>query len=166
MTTLKLYPYHHSFAKKFQLTKTKIAKTIGNFEIQHIGSSAVLGLGGKGIIDIMIGVTNWKAGDEVVAKLKKIGFNHVHPKEQGRIFLSKAAKTKFGDTHIHLLIKGKKQYNEMLAFRDYLRKNKDEAREYNKLKNELARVTDNDRKKYTKGKNDYIKKITKKAILK
>ncbi|MCX6766737.1 MAG: GrpB family protein [Candidatus Moranbacteria bacterium] len=44
-------------------------------EIEHIGSTAVKSLGGKGIIDISIGIKKWKDADEIIKILKKIGFN-------------------------------------------------------------------------------------------
>ena len=43
------------------------------------------GLGGKGTVDILIGVDNWKQTKETIEKLKKIGFFHFHPKEKGRM---------------------------------------------------------------------------------
>lgn len=128
MGELKIFPYNDKFSKIFNREKDKIFKVLDNCEVHHIGSTAVPGLGGKGIIDIMVALKNWKKESEVVEKMKSAGFTHIHPKEKGKIFLSKIASTKYGDIHIHIVKIGSKPYKEMLFFRDYLRKNKDEAK--------------------------------------
>lgn len=163
---MKLHPYQTNFSTQFKNRKAKILKSIGNFEIHHIGSTAIPNLPGKGIIDIMISLDKWSKADQVIRNLKKIGFNHVHPKENGRIFLSKQPKTKFGDTHLHLVKKGTRPHNEFLAFRNYLIENKVEKNHYLRLKKKLLKVTEGNRAKYTKGKNEYMKSIIKKSLKK
>ena len=50
-------PYSNHFPHLFSLEKTRIAKSIGDhIDIEHVGSTAIPGLGGKGIIDILISV--------------------------------------------------------------------------------------------------------------
>jgi len=161
---LKIYPYQNDFPKRFKRKKAEIEKIIGKFGIHHIGSTAVPGLAGKGMIDIMIGFNNWAEARLAVEKLKKNGFKHIHPKEKNRIFISKKPKTEFGDTHLHLTIKNSKPYKELLAFRDYLKKNRKETINYQKLKSELEKSTHKNRVKYRQEKNGYIKKITKIAL--
>ncbi len=92
MKKLKIIPYNKKFTEIFKKEKNKILKVLDNCEIHHIGSTAVPGLGGKGIIDIMIALENWKSEREVIEKLKSIGFKHVHPRKQGKLFLSKHRK--------------------------------------------------------------------------
>jgi len=55
---LRINPYSKKTSGRFNRQKNKILRVIGDFEIHHIGSTAVSGLGGKGIIDILIGVDN------------------------------------------------------------------------------------------------------------
>lgn len=87
MVKLRLYPYNKKFVIIFQKQKKKLIKLLKNQEIHHIGSTAVPGIGGKGIIDIMIVLKGWKDGKGVIEKLKTIGFTHAHPKDKGK-FLS------------------------------------------------------------------------------
>ena len=163
---LKLYPYQKNLKAKFKAQKTRIAKAIGDLPIEHIGSTAVTGLGGKGIIDIMIGLDNWSQAPKVVKKLKLLGFRHIHPKNQERIFLSPKAQTVYGDTHIHLAIVESQPYREILAFRDYLRKNKIAAKKYYQLKKDLIKITAGKRPEYTKSKSHFINSILKRRIKK
>ena len=163
MGNLKIFPYYQKFLKDFEKGKSKISKIIKNAEIHHIGSTAVPGLGGKGIIDIMLGINSWKDLDNIVKKLKNIGFKHIHPKEEGRVFLSKIGTTKLGDTHIHIVKKGGKVYKDLLSFRDHLIIDKKEARRYFNLKLKWLKEFERDRKKYTKEKVSYVKDVLKRV---
>ena len=59
----------------FVLEKKKIAKTLGlTAKIEHIGSTAIPGLGGKGILDIAVGVLKSKIV-ESKKKLEKESIN-------------------------------------------------------------------------------------------
>ncbi len=161
---LKINSYDKKIVEKFDRQKNKILKAIGNFEIHHVGSTAIPGLGSKGIIDILIGIDNWKQATEIVERLKKIGFLHVHLKEKGRIFLSKKTGLSLSNVHIHIAIKQSKAYKELLFFRDYLKKNKKEAKNYYNLKKFWLKKSNGDRKKYGELKNEYINKILKNNI--
>lgn len=159
-----VYPYSRKFAEIFEREKNKIFKQVKGVEIHHIGSTSVPGLGGKGMIDIMIGIKNWKELGSIVEKLKKIGFKHIHPKEKGRVFLSRIGPTKLGDTHIHVAVKNGRPYKELLTFRSYLRKNKREVKRFFKLKKEWAKEAKEDRVKYGELKGKYVKEILKRAL--
>ena len=163
MDNLVFYPYSKDFPKKFEKIKNKIMKVLGNnIDIHHIGSTAVPGLEGKGIIDILIGVNNWREGRSIVNKLQKIGFTHIHERERGRIFLSNKKVSKYGDIHIHIVRKRTKQYRKFLEFRDYLIKNKKAREEYIKEKKRILKQVGNDRVAYKMLKSIYIKSVLKK----
>ena len=163
MKKLEIFPYNKKFVEIFEKEKEKISKVLNNCEIHHVGSTAVPGLGGKGIIDIMIALENWKAEREVIKKLKNTGFKHVHPREQGRLFLSKHRKPIPDNVHIHIVIKGSKLYKELLAYRDYLRINKKEAKKYFDLKLKWLEKARGNRAKYTRAKELYVEDILKRT---
>lgn len=55
INNLKILRYNPKYPKIFQQNKKELIKVLGdNVEIHHIGSTAVSGLGGKGIIDMGI----------------------------------------------------------------------------------------------------------------
>ena len=163
MGKIKIYPYYQKFVRAFEKKKQEIVDITKDVEVCHIGSTAVRGLGGKGIIDIMIGVKNWQGVEKLIAGLQQIGFNHIHPKEKGKIFLSSVKESGLGDFHIHMVVIGSATYKNFLAFRDYLRKYPKEAENYFKLKLVLHKQAKGERAIYTKMKNSYVKKILKKA---
>lgn len=158
-----IHPYYRKFVGTFKREKDRISKKIKAVEIHHIGSTSVPGLGGKGMIDIMIGIKNWKKLKSIVKKLKAIGFNHIHPKEGDHVFLSKVGPTGLNDTHLHIVVRNGKSYKEFLTFRDYLRKNKQEVKRFFKLKKAWAAKVKGDRLKYGKLKRKYVEEILKRT---
>ncbi len=165
MPNLKIYPYSRDFKLFFQKQKKKLIKILGEQEIQHIGSTAVPGLGGKGIIDIMIALKDWKGEKEIIEKLKTIGFTHIHPKDKGRIFVSQPPETKYGGTHIHIVKKESREYKNLIFFRDYLRKHKKDAKVYGLQKIQLLKQAKGYRAIYKKLKEKYIKNVLKRGSL-
>lgn len=158
MEKLELAEYSKNFPSYFGKIKGKIQDALGNIDIHHVGSTAVEGLSGKGIIDILIGVKTWKNIDEIIRGLKKIGFIHIHPKENGRIFLSTNKISKLGDFHIHIVVKNTKQYQEIIGFRNLLRHDEKIRNDYQKIKANLIK-TSSSRKTYEREKGHYITKI-------
>lgn len=161
MSKLKIISYNRKFPKIFEKEKKKISKTTGINNISHIGSTAVPGLGGKGIIDTMIGIKNWEKANSIIKKLKNLGFTHIRPKEKGRIFLSKNRGLSLNNIHIHIVKEKSKQYKDLLSFRDYLRKNKKEVEKFFKLKLKWSGETGGNRKKYGELKESYVRRILK-----
>ncbi|MBX4206003.1 GrpB family protein [Candidatus Microgenomates bacterium] len=161
---LKIYPYSKNFPKQYEKEKEKIRqsfKELGNYKTSHIGSTSVPGLGGKGIIDVMIGIKSWIKRNQYIRQLKTIGFNHIHPEEKGRIFLSRIRKTKKGDIHIHLVKLNSPELKRHLKFRYYLRTHKAEAKKYWQAKLKLIRKTKGNRIIFGKLKNKYIENLQK-----
>ncbi len=161
-----IHSYYQKFVRIFEKERDKISKRVKDVEIHHIGSTSVPGLGGKGMVDMMIGIKSWQELADIVEKLKEMGFEHIHPKEKGRVFLSKVGPTKLDDVHIHIVKIGGKPYRELLAFKDYLRKNKKEVRRFFKLKLKWEKEAGGDRGEYGRLKAKYVKEILKKQALK
>ena len=119
-------------------------------------------MAGKGIIDILIAVVDWNKTAKIIKELQNLGYVHIHPIKQGRMFLSKKAVTEYKDTHIHIVKKDSVVYKNLLAFRDCLRLDKTEAQRYLILKRRWLKQGENDRNYYRLAKRDYIKSVIKK----
>lgn len=163
MSELKLYPYSKRLVAIFTREKDLISSVLGKCEIHHIGSTAVPKLGGKGIVDIMIALDSWKEERDIVERLRSVGFHHVHPKEGGQIFLSRIPRTKHRDTHLHIVKKGTRTYKEYLAFRDYLRAHREEAKRYMSLKRLWRKQAKGVRTYYTTLKGRYVRDVLKRC---
>lgn len=132
--------------------------------LEHVGSSAVPGLGGKGIIDIGIGIS----GDKtrlVISTLEKLGYEfQSRLSTPGRAFL-KAQKPDLEEGvrmyHIHVMDPESEQWLDMIFFRDYLRKFPEAMHEYAVIKKQAALESQDQGELYRKCKEPFIQKILK-----
>ena len=144
------------YATQFLSVKPTLADILPQAEIHHIGSTAVPGLGGKGIIDILVAIPDWSEKLSAVEKIKSLGYLHIHPEERERIFMSRVGDTKAGDVHIHLTHIGSSQYQTLLSFRDYLLSHPDKVEEYGDGKVAWLKQAEGDRKIYGRLKSQWI----------
>ncbi|MBN1175834.1 GrpB family protein [Candidatus Woesearchaeota archaeon] len=160
--------YDRKYENQFRVEKKLIQKAIKNATIEHVGSSAVPGLGGKGIIDIGIGV---KKSDILHSKnkLEKIGFEfRPNGGDKNRLFFRKIIKYagKERRIHIQLVEINGKSWEEMLKFRDYLRNNKGVQEEYAKVKKEGSTYAKGEGEKYRQYKKEFVDALVKEAMKK
>ncbi len=131
--------------------------------IEHIGSTAVIGLGAKPIIDIMAGLNSLDDAEKCIAPLEGIGYEFV-PKNDlpERHFFRKGA-WRAGTHHLHLVEQGSAFWEWHILFRDFLRASPDEAARYEKLKRELESKFGLRRDEYCEAKTPFIKEVIRKA---
>lgn len=162
--TVKLEKYNSDWEKEFLKEKEILSKIFGDLaiEIEHIGSTAIKGLSAKPIIDIAVGINKLEDFEKVKNELKKDPYSIKEYSDDGEILIRKG--TEDNRTHfIHVMEINSKRYKDTIIFRNYLRKHEEAMKEYESLKKELARKYADNRKMYTSSKNEYIKKIIKKA---
>lgn len=147
------------FSRVFSIAKRKIGQILLSAEIHHIGSTAVPGLGGKGIIDVLVAVPNWKNKASAVKSLKNLGYTHIHKEENERIFLSRVGQTQAGDIHIHLTHTNSAEYHNLLSFLNLLLTNPAIAKEYGSRKEVWLKQAKGDRKIYGQLKSVWINKM-------
>ncbi len=156
-------PYSPIFPELFQKEKNRIAPHLQHvFAIEHVGSTAVPGLGGKGIIDLAIAV---KKEDLETAsqELQTLGYEFrptfstpdrlyfIHelpdPEEDKRRY------------HVHLTYPESSDWKGLISFRDYLRTHPETVQEYAELKKQAALEADQKGDLYRKIKEPIFKKI-------
>jgi GrpB-like predicted nucleotidyltransferase (UPF0157 family) len=163
---VRLVKYNPRWKENFKLEAKKIKKILGKdaLNIWHVGSTSIPGMPAKPIIDIIIAVPSLKTADKYAKQLKKIGYKlkKNDKKTKQRLFFTKGPEEK----RTHYLHVGKTESAYVLdtvLFKDYLIKHKNAAKEYAKLKMELAEKYQNKREIYTKKKDEFIGGIIKKA---
>lgn len=164
-TQINIEPYTSLWAKNYELEKASLEQALDSrFKgIEHIGSTAVLGLGAKPIIDMMIGVTKLEDADQFIHPLSRLGYEHVvHNHFPNRRFFRKGAWGA-GTHHLHVYVYKSVEWNNQLLFRDYLIEHEEARHSYYCLKLELAKQYAHDRTSYTASKTDFIEAILKKA---
>lgn len=128
-----------------------------NYTIEHVGSTAVKGLSSKPIIDIVVGVDDLKNISKYIDSLEKL--YTVKPnidKDEILLIKENEVETFF---LIHVLPINSNRYVNLIKFRDILTNNPDILKQYEDLKIELAKKYKNDRRTYTKSKNNFINNI-------
>lgn len=160
---ISIYPYSAEYNKKFKEEKAKLQGILGGkCRIEHFGSTAIPGVLGKGVVDVIIGFNSWVDVQKAIPLLQANGYSLSYNKQgEGRIFLSTTGEkeSSFLDIHLHLTNKNSAVFKNALFFRDYLKKNKQLRRQYNELKKQIIKTVKGDRSLYTKLKSNFIKKV-------
>ena len=154
-------------AAVFKRVKNKLALVLADSsQIHHVGSTAVPGVAGKNILDILISADSHSHMNELRDKLIAAGyFPSLKPSSrQDYIFLaSRQEETGEGDIHIHLAVADTETHDNFLIIRDYLRSRNDEADQYSKIKYQYAKQANYDRSAYKKLKAAYVDKLLRRA---
>jgi len=159
---LHLHQYDPSYNDIFNKECEKIAKFLdGDYLIEHIGSTAVPGTDGKGVVDIIIALNNLEEMISAILILKKhYNFTEDKVDRDTRIFMTSSKKESGeGDIHLHLVLKASDDFIDAILFRDYLIHHDDARQAYVDLKYDIQKNITNDRAEYTKHKVDFIHKI-------
>ena len=95
--------YKDTLLKRFKSEKQRLLSFLPDtIIIEHVGSSAV-GIGGKNIVDILIGVSDKDEMLRIRDILKENGYFEGHDSHDDRIFLASSEnETGDGDFHIHI----------------------------------------------------------------
>ncbi len=155
----------------YEEEKYHILEIIGHkvISIEHIGSTAVPGLGGKPIIDIIAGVYQSTDADECVPVLQDLDYKDVMPQPEETDWyycLSKVyprENVKLKNYHLHLVKFMSDHWEKHLLFRDFLRAHPDVAQRYYELKKKLAVEYGSNRIGYTDAKTSFIESVISQA---
>jgi len=148
--------YKPSWSVDFCEIAQRIRKIIGDaaLRIDHVGSTAVPGLGAKDVIDIQITVADLDETEELTRPLRAVGFR------QGTEFIYDIFH-QFSETdpglrklymrepegerraHIHIRELGRFNQRYALLFRDYLRTSREVSAEYELFKRRAAQLFPN-----------------------
>ncbi|MGE6591037.1 GrpB family protein [Bacillus mycoides] len=150
-------PYQQYWHTEFLNEKNKLVPLLHEeiIAIEHIGSTAVEGLGAKPLIDMMIGVTNLQITENWREALEEIGYEYVPKKTPNWRFFRKD-KWRAGTHHLHVYIYNSEEWRNNLLFRDFLINHEWAREEYRKLKEMLAATYPFDRVSYTNAKAPFI----------
>ncbi|WAA08983.1 GrpB family protein [Fervidibacillus albus] len=158
--------YNPLWPELFEKEASRISKILGKnlVSIHHIGSTSVVGLAAKPIIDIMPVVEDLKLVDLVANEFEQIGYDYLGEFGiEGRRYLRKGGDNR---TH-HIHIFSKKNIHDIerhLAVRDYLRTHKDICDKYAKLKMDLAKKYPYDSEGYRDGKAKFVEQLEQDAL--
>ena len=152
--------YDSNWLKRFLDESKIIRKIFGNeIQIEHVGSTSVVGMEGKSCIDILVIPKNLELVKERISDMESVGYLYRGTFIGDNALLFTRIKDGAIETNIHFLPVGHMHINNMLTLRDYLRSHPKEVREYSELKKKLYEKYPNDYAMYRKEKDEYMEKL-------
>ena len=164
---LELMDYRDDYGKIYRIERDNLLDIYKRriAQIDHVGSTAIIGIKSKPIIDILIQTDD-------LDEFKK----YTEEEVEGATYTVKKEPTMGGDylirkeedgkvkAFIHVYQTGDMNGITSIMFRDYLNAHEDERKRYEDLKIELFKKYKDDRHSYTYGKDEYIKGVIQKAL--
>ena len=126
----------------------------GSGRIHHIGSTAVLGLAAKPVIDILVAVRDAEDEDAYVPAIEAVGVA-LRSREPGHRYF-RPAGVRPRDVQIHVCDLDSDWEREHVLFRDYLRDDVSVREAYARLKLKLAERYRDDRLAYNDAKTGFV----------
>ncbi|PKG80613.1 hypothetical protein CXF85_21020 [Colwellia sp. 75C3] len=156
---IEVVDYDPNWSKTFETEKVMLTKAIGSnaVKIEHIGSTSVVGLSAKPVIDILIEVTSLTELDS--ANKNIVGLGYIVKGENGisgRRYFQKGGNQR--SHHVHAFQTSDLHLLRHRAFKEYLIAHPIIASEYSFIKKEAVSKSGNDINFYMALKNNFIQK--------
>ncbi len=148
--------YDPNWPARFEVERDRCAAALAGtaLRIEHIGSTAVAGLGAKPIIDLLVTVEDLEDDTSIVPALESVGYE-LRVREPGhRMF-----RTPERDVHVHVWRDSDPEVVRCLRFRDQLQRSPEARRAYEQLKRRLAERGWADMNEYADAKGALIEAI-------
>ena len=161
---VKITLYDPEWKNEFKRVKEDIihASKILPYQIEHIGSTAIVGMKAKPILDILIGIDNYLTIDlDFEQTLRSIGFYRLRVERPNEVVFAKFKDETFEiKTHyIHVVNYQDELWENLIFFRNYLNDNADAKLEYVQLKERYLASRTTGINDYTNSKKDFVEHI-------
>ena len=164
---VRIVDYDPSWSILYKKEEKRILRAVGNklIGVEHIGSTAVPGLGSKPIIDIMAGNLGASDAEECMLLIQDFGYTDVTPQPEEPDWYYCLSRAYRGESssllnyHLHLMRFMSDFWKRHLLFRDYLRLHPKTSQQYHELKKKLAREYGINRRGYTEAKTSFIESV-------
>ncbi len=157
---VSIVPYDAAWPTRFIAERDRLAALAPELiAIEHVGSTAVPGLGAKAIIDIMAAVASLDVADLLVDRLTASG-GYITSAEFNRTLRNRRWLMRHAGGrrthHLHLVLADSPDWTECIRFRDVLRQDRDVSEQYAALKHRRAAEFGDDRDAYGDAKTAFI----------
>jgi len=156
-------PYNPDWPKQFEEYASKVKKIFGNLQVEHIGSTSVVGMSGKLCIDVLVIVKDLKMVEGHISDMEQAGFEYAGQFVMPDSRLLRVIKDNVLYANIHFFPEGHPHNDEMISLRNYLRSHPTEVDRYTKIKKELYSKYSNDYASYRKYKDEYMDDLKKRV---
>ena len=163
---LTLAPTTGEWVAAGALLRDSVAGILGDtaVDVQQIGSSSVVGLLAKPIVDLAVGVASDAPVEPVIEALTADGWIYRGDAgEEGGHVLVLESEPGVRVAHLHVVPFAGDQWVRYLALREVLRGSPEARQEYEDVKLQLVATVDGDRAAYTDGKTDVVLRLLQRA---
>lgn len=158
-----IFDYDAAWPVRYRIEAQLIRVVLADLspQVEHIGSTSVVGLAAKPVIDILVGVPDLAVFDRQPERLASYGYQYVKAYERSlpdRRFFKRVvdgARTH----HVHVVQTDGAYWRRYLAFRDALRSSPELSQQYERIKRGLAVRYCYDRDAYTAGKTGFVESV-------
>ena len=159
--------YNPDWPAQFEQERAHLQAALGDRidRIEHIGSTAVPGLGAKPVIDMLVGLRALADAADCIAPVVGLGYHYVPEFEDelpDRRFFRRDTNGQRSH-HIHMVEVGSPFWLEHLRFRDYLRRQPEAVAAYEALKQRLAAEYVDDVDAYAGAKTEFVRDVLARA---
>ena len=162
---VRLLPHDPAWAEEFNTVKAELLAMHGENAVcvEHIGSTAIVGICAKPILDVLLVVRSLDRLDSTAMVAAGYDDCGLQKPDLTRYLFVLRGVGQISLRHIHCCVEGDAEIRDLLAFRDYLNAHPEEAKAYEALKKTLAERYADDRPSYTAGKHAFITDICSRA---
>ena len=147
MARVTVVPYDKAWGAEFEKIKGEIVTALGDLivGVEHVGSTAVVGLCAKPCIDLDVVITDYAVFDAVVKGLARIGYTHEGDLGiKDREAFCYADKPHLYHHHLYVCPQDSEELHRHLVFRDLLRNDPQAALAYGQTKARAAALFPDD----------------------
>lgn len=156
-----IVPYQAAWVEIYRQEEKVLQKLLhGQIQaIAHIGSTAIVGLAAKPIIDIAVAIDHCDRLGSIKPILKEHQYEDQGDRAGGYLFFKR--KEKLVTHHLHFVEYQGKRWHNYLLFKERLNTDTRIRDEYVALKQQLGEQFADNRPAYTQAKNDFISQVLK-----
>jgi GrpB-like predicted nucleotidyltransferase (UPF0157 family) len=156
--------YDPGWLDLFLSERDRVQRALGEVasRIEHFGSTAVPGMAGKPIVDLLVGVADLRSASRRLSVLGALGYeNFGEIFIPGRIYLRRR-----GPPHFNLAVTevGGPFWRDQLIIRDFLRAHPDEAAAYSAHKRSIFAEGSRLFSNYSQAKGPFLAKLKERAV--
>ena len=167
--TVALVPYDPMWETYANDSIATLYRILGSaaVEIRLFGGAAIPGIKSKPVLDIMVGVRALTDVKPFFSQLEAEGYvRRTENDSENKLFLyanlpvgGDASDPDRRTHYVHIVVHGQTIWNSFSAFCDCLREDTELAKRYEQLKESLALRYPEDRRAYTMGKSEFVRRV-------
>jgi GrpB-like predicted nucleotidyltransferase (UPF0157 family) len=166
MRKVEVVPHNPRWRDAFEAEAKHVAAALGEnvVAVHHIGSTAILNIYAKPVVDLLVEVRDIAEVDGQSSAMESLGYEAMGEYGiPGRRYFRKDNREGIRTHHIHAFEAGSAEVERHLAFRDYMIAHPGDAQRYSELKRRLAEEHPQSPDGYMDGKDGFIKEMDRRA---